>query len=156
MFVKNRYKLRINNRFVVMRIKFIKANELRPQAKATAHQTGKLGFSSECEEYMGIKEGMGLSIGVNEEDDSDLNLYALVQDKPEEGSFKILKTGDYFYINAKLLFQELDIDFKNKRVIFDIKKTELDDLSIFKFHRREISKKINNKQSQENDLPTEN
>jgi len=135
-----------------MKLKFIKANELRPRAKATVHLTGKLGFSSECEDYMGIKEGMGLSIGINEGDEKDLNLYVMVQEQPENGAFKIQKTGEYFYINAKLLFQELDIDFKNKRTIFDITRMEFEGTPMFRFNRREIEKKVNEKL---NDMPTE-
>jgi hypothetical protein len=124
-----------------MKLKFIKADTIGLKAKATIHQTGKLGFSSDAVEYLEISEQKSIQFAVNEDDSQDENLYGVISEDADEGAFKISKAGDYYYINAKGLFDSLNIDYKNKRIIYDITKIKVEEQDVIKFIKREIKKK---------------
>lgn len=124
-----------------MKLKFIKAEDTEYNAKATVHTSGKLGFSSDATDFLQITETKTIQFAQNEEDENDLNLYAVIYDGVQEGAFKISKAGEYYYVNTKNLFDTLGIDYKNTKVIYDLVKGEYEGSPIIKMLRREIKKK---------------
>jgi hypothetical protein len=124
-----------------MKLKFIKAEETERNAKATVHTTGKLGFSKDAIEYLGINEGNSIQFAQNTEDDNDVNLYARVYSGIQEGAFRISKAGDYFYVNTKNMLDALGVDYKSTKIIYDLVKGEYEGEQIVKMLRREIKKK---------------
>lgn len=124
-----------------MRLKFIKAEETERNAKATVHTSGKLGFSKDAIDYLGITEGKSIQFAQNEDDINDKNLYAKIYDGAQEGAFKISKAGEYYYVNTKNLFDSLEIDYKKVKIIYDIVMIEYEGEKIIKMIRREIKKK---------------
>lgn len=124
-----------------MKLKYIKAEETGVNAKATVHTTGKLGFSKDAIDFLGIKEGSAIEFAVNEDDISDLNLYAKVHEREQEGAFKVNKAGAYYYVNTKKMFDALEIDYKKNRIIYDLIKIEYEGERIIKMLRRDIIKK---------------
>ncbi len=124
-----------------MKLKFFVANDIASKAKATIHQTGKLGFSNEAISYLQIKEDMYIKIAQNEEDENDLNLYALLTTQNTEECFKISKAGNYYYVNTKGLFDSIGVNYKETKILYDITKIEVDGMSMIKLIRREIKKK---------------
>jgi hypothetical protein len=124
-----------------MKLKFIKAEDLDRNAKATVHTSGKLGFSSDAMGLLGLDENKYIAFATNEEDVNDENLYAVVYGSTQEGAFKISKAGEYFYVNTKSMFEALGIDYKNVKIIYDIVKTQYEGDTIFKMLKREIKKK---------------
>ena len=124
-----------------MKLKFFNAEETSRNAKATVHTSGKLGFSGDAIDYLEIKEGKSILLGQNEEDEKDFNLYAAVYDGIQEGAFRINKAGDYYYVNTKNLFDTLNIDYKGKRIIYDLVKFNYEGTPMIKMLRREITKK---------------
>lgn len=123
-----------------MRLKFIKAEDTAHKAKATVHQTGKLGFSSDANEFLKLSEDLYIQFAINDEDIDDPNLYAVLT-KDEDGAYKISKAGSYYYVAAKSLFDNLNIDYTRTRIIYDLVKTEYEGQEIIKMIRREIKKK---------------
>ena len=124
-----------------MKLKFFVANDIASKAKATIHQTGKLGFSNEAISYLQIKEDMYIKFAQNEEDENDLNLYALLTTQNAEECFKISKAGNYYYVNTKGLFDRIGVNYKETKILYDITKIEVDGMSMIKLIRREIKKK---------------
>jgi len=124
-----------------MKLKFIKAEDIDHNAKATVHLSGKLGFSSGAVEYLQISEDKTIQFAINEENAADLNLYAVLYDGEREGAYRISKAGDYFNVNTKNLFDSLDVDYRSTKIIYDIIKGDYEGTPIIKFLRREISKK---------------
>lgn len=124
-----------------MKLKFFIANDIASKAKATIHQTGKLGFSNEAISYLQIKEDMYIKFAQNEEDENDLNLYALLTTQNTEECFKISKAGNYYYVNTKGLFDSIGVNYKETKILYDITKIEVDGMSMIKLIRREIKKK---------------
>ncbi len=120
-----------------MKIKFVKPKEINQNCKATIHKSGKLGFSLAASEKLNLNTNRYLKIGINEDDDSDKNLYILIDDVQTEDSLRISKAGNYYYANTKALFDDLKENFRELNIIYDIIDFELGDMKLYKFIRRE-------------------
>ena len=124
-----------------MKLKFIKAQEIDKNVKCAIHKTGKLGFSSSAIEKLNLTTEKGVMIAVNEEDEEDENLYLLIDDNINADTFRISKAGEYYYINTKALFDSLGVDYRNKRIIYDIVDFENDGTKMYKLIKREVKQK---------------
>lgn len=125
-----------------MKLKFITPDGLDKNLKATAHKSGKLGFTSEAAEKMALTASKSASIAINEDDTSDSSLYVIINESILEGAFKINKAGQYYYINTKALFDTLKIDYKNDWIVYDITKETIDNQLVYKFKRRLKDKRL--------------
>jgi hypothetical protein len=124
-----------------MKLKFFHPDNLEKNIKATAHKTGKLGFTVDAAIKLGLGVEKSAGIAMNEEDPTDKSLYVIIYPTVKEGAFKINKAGDYFYINTKTLFDNLKVDYVKDYVVYDITEEMIDDQVIYKFNRRERNKK---------------
>jgi hypothetical protein len=126
-----------------MRLKFFNPNNLDKNLKATAHKTGKLGFTVDAAKKLQLSVEKTAGIGINEDDLSDNSLYVVIYPDKQEGAFNISKAGKYYYINTKALFESLKIDYQKDYVVYDITEEVIDNQRVFKFKRREKAKKSN-------------
>ncbi len=127
-----------------MRLNFHKPQSSRLPSKATIHRSGKLGFSSEAEKMLGLSTEKSLKIATNADDPEDDNLYVMVLQTIENDSFGLKKAGQYYYINGKQLFEDIKVDFKKDKVIYDIEEFALDGQTLFMFKKRIVKAKKNN------------
>jgi hypothetical protein len=135
----------------MVKLKIQKANEFEKNVKATLQSTGRLGFSDGAKKKMQIETGKYIVIATNEEDETDENLYAWLEDTEEGGGFRINKGGEYYNANTKPLFDGLKIDYKDKNnlIIYDIIDFDNDGTSIFKFIKRVHTRNKKNKKTDE-------
>lgn len=126
-----------------MKLKFFNPNNLDKNLKATAHKTGKLGFTVDAAKKLQLSVEKTVGIGMNEDDESDKCLYLVVYPEKQEGAFNISKAGKYYYINTKTLFDSLKIDYQKDYVVYDITEEVIDNHKVYKFKRREKIKKSN-------------
>lgn len=126
-----------------MKLKFFNPNNLDKNLKATAHKTGKLGFTVDAAKKLQLSVEKTAGIGINEDDEADKSLYVVVYPDKQEGAFNISKAGKYYYINTKALFDSLKIDYQKDYVVYDISEETIDDQKVFKFKRRDRVKKGN-------------
>lgn len=125
-----------------MKLKFIDGSIYKKKIKCTIQQTGKLGFSQDAIAHLKLNETKYIGFAINEEEDiKDTNLYMSVFNKEEEKAFKIVKAGNYYYVNTKKLFDELGLDYQKKIIIFDITEVEYEGKKIYKLIRRESDRK---------------
>lgn len=125
-----------------MKLKFIKAQEIDKTIKATIQATGKLGLSSQGAVKMDLEKFKTAMIAINEEDANDGNLYVKLETESNDNGFKIVKAGDYFSINTtKAFFDDIHINYTDKRIIFDIMEFEYEGEKMYKFLKREKEKK---------------
>lgn len=103
-----------------MRLKFINPNDLDNNIKATIHKTGKLGFTHKAASSLGLKKGMSVSIGIDEDDRKSKNLFMVFNEEMKDESFKIVNIGGYFYAHTKALFDFLGVDYSGGNVYYDI------------------------------------
>ena len=119
-----------------MKLQFYKSKQTDGSIKATVHFNGRLGFSASAAKLMQLLTGTLLKIANNEEDKDTGNLYIVKVDKPDEETYRVVKAGSYYYLNAKLLFDELGVDYKGKKVIYDIQEITYMNDKIYKLNRR--------------------
>lgn len=118
-----------------MDINFFKNKENTLNSKLTVQRTGKLGISKGAEELMGLKPGCFAKIGTKEDEE----LILMIVEEDDSYSFKISKAGEYYYINARNLLNDMGIDYRSKdTIIFDLFKTETK--NVYKMEKRVIKK----------------
>ena len=57
--------------------------------------------------------------------------------KGNEGGFKVSKAGQYYYINTKVLFDNLKIDYSKGNVVYDMSEVDVDGSVYYKLKRRQ-------------------
>ena len=104
------------------------AKEYSSKPKATIQLSGKLGFNCDAIVQLKITEDKGI---VMAPDSSDKRIYYLaVVDKENEQAFPARKSGQYYYINSKQLFDKLDLNYEMINYIFDLIRCEKFDTEI--------------------------
>ena len=70
------------------------------------------------------------------------DLGAIVSHKGDRRAFELKKAGAYFYITFKTYLQEMGIDYKNRRIVYDIIATDekIDGQVLYRFSRRVLPK----------------
>lgn len=127
----------------VMELKFIEidTNPLKP--KATVHASGRLGFNAEAIAFMELSNKKNFRVAVAGETGESLkNIYLIEQDNAS-GAAKVAKTGDYYYLNVGNLFEDLEVDYKNYSIIYDIKKQLYNDKDMYVLKMRKPKLKKN-------------
>lgn len=123
--------------------KAVDARRFSLHAKATVQRTGKLGFSMEAAELLGLKECKRETESGNKrivlQEIGNHDWLAVIVNGGDERGFKIQKGGDYYYLNMRQYFKALGIDYLNNRVIYDITATseayEGNTVYLFKFRQ---------------------
>lgn len=123
-----------------MKINFFNPEHLDKNLKVTIHKTGKMGFTMDASKKLRLNINNSANIGSNSEDSTDDNLYLFIY-SDDQGAFKISKAGNYFYINTKLIFDNLKIDYVKENVIYDMSEMEDGSTKFYKLKRRENKKK---------------
>lgn len=92
------------------------AYNLKP--RAAIQLTGKMGFNIDAIKQLKITATCGIVLAP---DTADKNvLYLKVVEPCNEEAFSPKRSGDYFYINTKSLFDEIDLDYAKMTYIYDI------------------------------------
>lgn len=118
-----------------MKIRFFKPRNVNKRIKLTVHRTGKLGFSKDASQLLNLEKNKFCKFGTNENSD----LLFVICKEGDNTTFSISKAGDYYYVNAKSLLKDLDIDYKDENTyIFDIE--DIDKEDIYKLKKRVIMK----------------
>lgn len=124
-----------------MRLRILEAPQNSGKVKATIHQSGKLGFSQAAIDELQISNDVYIMLAKNEDEVNDNNLYMITSKEQKGNGLKVSKAGDYYYVNTTHLFDKLGIDYKRKKVIFDIVQIEYEGQKIYKLIRREVDRK---------------
>lgn len=124
-----------------MKIKFYNPDELEKNLKVTIHKTGKMGFTMDAAKKLNLQEMKSANIGFNEEDPEDKSLYLAISKDINEGRFRISKAGSYYYINTKILFDNLKLDYSKGNITYDMTEETLEGEVIYKLKKREQKSK---------------
>ena len=103
---------------------FVNADEFSSTLRCTIQRTGKLGFTEFTQKKLKLNIETYVKIAYKGTKGENLELFLLFCLERTEGAFKLSKAGGYFYVNTKALFDSLDIDYKAKPVIYDMKSLE--------------------------------
>lgn len=123
-----------------MKIKFVKP-KFYGKIKCTVHLNGKLGFSQAAIKFLKLNENCYIRVGINDEQPNDPNLYIDIVQNQDENSYPVNKAGNYYYINTKHLFDEMGVDYQNRKIIYDMHEFLYEGNKIYKLTKREIERK---------------
>ena len=122
------------------------AKEFTTKLKVTIQSTGKLGFTADTISQLQLTTDC--SVLIAPDSDSKQILYLAVLRKQDETAFPVLKSGNYYYLNTKQLFDKLGFIYSNGTVIFDLSRFEEGDSQLggdcYKMTMREKHKKTDN------------
>lgn len=122
-------------------IKFFNADDFSTSLRCTIQKTGKLGFTDFTQKQLSMDEGTYIRIGERNVSENEKQLFLQICDPTDKvGGFKISKAGRYYYLNTKVLFDELGYDYKKKPIIFELVKYD-GEKKIYKMIRRNLTSK---------------
>ena len=125
-----------------MAINIIDTTQFSVKLKATIQATGKLGFTNETANYLNLQIGQAVNFA---KDDETEELYLIIANETTANTLKVCKSGMYYYIQTKLMFEAFGYEYKKKTIIFDLtRKKDLDESlngKVYKMNKREIARK---------------
>ena len=124
------------------KITFFNPDELDKNLKVTIHKTGKMGFTMDAAKKLSLADMKAANIGINKEDPEDDCLYLVIYKGINDGKFRISKAGSYYYINTKILFDNLKLDYSKGNVSYDMAEEKDDDEIMYKLKKRDAKVKV--------------
>lgn len=120
----------------------LKNSKESQKLKATIHRTGKLGFTDASSKSLKFGENSVVMFAQDNEDKDMLYLINNPINPEEDSAFKVSKSGHYYYVNTKALFDSLKIDYKTYTVIFDLQRdSSYSNMEVYKMKKRLLPKK---------------
>ena len=92
----------------------INAKDYSLKPKATIQQTGKTGF-----EQLKIDENKAVVLAPDMQEKHVLYM-AVVDAESNDRAFAVRKSGAYYYINTKQLYDHMEFDYTKNTIIFDL------------------------------------
>lgn len=113
-----------NSYICIMNFKILKSTEIPKDMRLSVHKTGKLGFSSEAKTQLKLEEYKTVTLAANADDETDKNLYMMLNTDEPDGAYKISKAGDYYYANTGALFTSLGFDYADGNLVVDMRRMQ--------------------------------
>ena len=124
-------------------IRIIKTRDFNVKLKATIHSSGRLGFTSDTAVALSLSSASFAKFANDDEDDKAL--YLIISSAGDEDSFKVTKSGAYYYLPTSLMFDAFGYDYKRYNIMFDLVRiSELDELlggNVYKLNKRVLMRK---------------
>jgi len=110
---------------LIMAITILSAKNFAIKLKATIQASGRLGFTAETANALGLESGKFAKFAKDDENDS---LYLIIINERSEDAFEIRLTSGYYYVPTKVMFDALGFNYENGNIMFDlVRKSSLDD-----------------------------
>ena len=124
-----------------LQVKKLELSEYGIKMKATIQQTGKLSFTEVTAQNLKLEEKTRFAIY---QDEKNKSLFYMVRADDDPQAFPVKKSGMYYYMATKTLFDMLGLDYTKTTYIFDILRTQQYDEELggmsYKLTKREIEK----------------
>lgn len=103
-------------------LKLINAVQYSTKLKATIQSTGRLGFTKETADILELSTDKSIQFARDEA--ADNALYMVLYPSVKTEAFQVCKSGDYFYLATKLMFDDFGVDYKTLNVMYDLARAE--------------------------------
>ena len=124
-------------------IKIIKTSEFNVKLKATIHSSGRLGFTADTAEKLRLAEDMYVKFG--KDDEAENELFMIFVTEADDDTFRVIRSGKYFYLPTTAMFQSFGYDFKKYNIMFDmVRMSDYDEIvngKVFKLNKRVLMRK---------------
>lgn len=104
-----------------MKATVLSARKYSTRLKVTIQSTGRLGFTDETAKRFKFGESTRYIKFVKDEDTGDLYLILCEED---DDAFVVRKSGQYFYLQTTMLFDELGYRYKEQTIMFDLSRSD--------------------------------
>lgn len=129
-----------------MKLHTLSAKRFQTKLKATIQSTGRLGFTDKTAKELRFENGSHVKFL---SDDESKELYMAKVTGEDEDAFEVRKSGDYFYVATKRLFDELGFDYKKENIMFDlVRKPSIDEEAggeVYKMDKRSLPRRDKDK-----------
>ena len=102
---------------MALKVKKLSVQEYGIKMKAAIQASGKLSFTEATAQNLHLQQDDRFAL-YQDEIKQDILYMVANNDDPE--AFKVKKSGMYYYMPTKTLFDMLEIDYKNNTYIYDI------------------------------------
>lgn len=126
-----------------MQYKILSASKFNSKLRAAIHASGKLGFTEATSKELGFEAGLEHFVQFAQDSENPSILYLINGTSDDGDSFKVCKSGMYYYVNTKMMFDSLEIDYVGKSVIYDMARVQDEEKEIYKMVKRELDRKAN-------------
>lgn len=124
-------------------MRILSVKQFSSRLKVTIQSSGRLNFTEDTTKTLGIVENTPVKFALDDENDNTLYL-VIASDLDDEDAFKVRKSGSYYYVPTKNLFDALGIEYEGKSLGYDLVRAESRDVELggmaFKMSQREKSK----------------
>lgn len=124
-------------------ISIIKTSDFNVKLKVTIHSSGRLGFTADTAEKLRLSEQTFVKFAKDDENDNELFMIFVAE--ADEDTFKVIKSGKYFYLSTTAMFQSFGYDFKKYNFMFDmVRMTDYDEIvngKVYKLNKRVLMRK---------------
>ena len=100
-----------------MEFTIIDAQQFATKLKATIQYSGRLGFTEETANALGLSSGKFARFAKDDEKDA---LYLIIINEDSEDAFPIKLSSGYYYVPTRQLFDALAYDYENNNIMFDL------------------------------------
>ena len=119
-------------------ITILDIGQYKVKLKATIQQTGRLGFTADTADRLHLSEETYVQFA--RDDEGERTLYMVLHREPTGNSFRVMKSGKYFYLPTKQMFDAFGEDYERYNIMFDLVRTESLDAQlggqVYKMSRR--------------------
>lgn len=120
-------------------LKIIDTSQFNAKLKATIQKTGRLGFTEETSRV--LKLSTDTFVRFAQDDEEDGSLFLVLSETDDANSFRVGKSGQYYYLPTKLMFDAFGYNYKAGTIIFDlVRKADYDATlagRVYKLKRKE-------------------
>lgn len=120
-------------------LKIIDTSQFNVKLKATIQKTGRLGFTNDT--ALALKLSTDTFVRFAEDDEEAGSLFLILSDIEDANSFRVGKSGQYYYLPTKLMFDAFGYNYQDGVIMFDlVRKADYDaTLSgrVYKLKRKE-------------------
>lgn len=121
-------------------MKILSVKQFSSRLKVTIQSSGRLNFTEDTTKTLGIGENTPIKFALDDENDNALYL-VIASDPEDEDAFRVRKSGTYYYVPTKNLFDALGIEYDGKSLGYDLVRAESRDIELggmaFKMSQRE-------------------
>ena len=124
-------------------ISIIKTSDFNVKLKATIHSSGRLGFTADTANRLNLSEQTYIKFAKDDENDNDL--FMIVVADEDEDTFRVVRSGKYYYLPTTTMFQSFGYDFKKFNFMFDmVRMSYYDEIvngKVYKLNKRVLMRK---------------
>ena len=128
----------------MVKLKLFDAKAYSVNLKCTIQNQGRLGFTDDTAEALGLKSGEVKAIAIAEDETTPGDLYMIIGDGLGDEAFRVMRAGDYYYLPTRNLFSTMGLDYQNQTIMFDMvrsQENDFDNLRVYRMNKRVLPRK---------------